>query len=53
MFESVHADGDGRHEEADTVRVSLPGGTRFSLSACLDRFSDDPTYALPWSTDGG
>ena len=42
-------DGEGTFSPDDSsIRVSLPSGTRVSIDAELDRFSNDPSYAFPW-----
>ena len=54
-FESVETDGEihtgdeAASAGSNTIRVDLPSGRRLSLSADLDRFVNDPTYALPWA----
>ncbi len=47
-FTGVEYDGEAREAGTDALRVSLPSGTRVSISAEMDRFVDDPTYAFPW-----
>ncbi|WP_227379362.1 hypothetical protein [Haladaptatus halobius] len=64
-FESVATDeddievgeGDGdastddnrRFDGSNAIRVHLPSGSRLSVTAALDRFVNDPSYALPWN----
>ncbi|WP_247004263.1 hypothetical protein [Halosolutus gelatinilyticus] len=52
-FASIEYGDDRARPESNAVRVSLPSGTRVSLSATLDRFVNDPTYALPWNEPDG
>jgi hypothetical protein len=42
-------DGNRRSDGANTIRVYLPSGSRLSVTAALDRFVNDPSYALPWN----
>jgi len=48
-FTTVRRDGEDLRLDADALTVSLPSGTRVSLSADLDRFVNDPSYAFPWA----
>jgi len=52
QFTSLAHDGRPGDEpediDTDTLTVSLPSGTRVSLSAEMDRLANDPSYALPW-----
>ncbi|MFC4989431.1 hypothetical protein [Saliphagus infecundisoli] len=48
-FTTVRADGAERRAGGATLDVTLPAGTRMSLSAGLERFINDPSYALPWT----
>ncbi|AHG01662.1 hypothetical protein HALLA_04480 (plasmid) [Halostagnicola larsenii XH-48] len=48
-FTSLEHDGERGHPESNAIRVSLPSGTRVSLSAALERFVNDPAYEPPWS----
>ncbi|AEH38976.1 hypothetical protein [Halopiger xanaduensis] len=47
-FATVRTDGEEHRPESNAVRVDLPSGTRISLTADLERFVNDPTYAFPW-----
>ncbi|RKD89196.1 hypothetical protein [Halopiger aswanensis] len=47
-FAGVQTDGEEDRPESNTIWVSLPSGTRISLTADLERFVNDPTYAFPW-----
>ena len=46
-FASVETD-EERSVEANAIRVDLPGGSRLSMTADLDRFVNDPSYSVPW-----
>ncbi|ADB63553.1 hypothetical protein Htur_4781 (plasmid) [Haloterrigena turkmenica DSM 5511] len=48
-FTAVEYDGERGQPESNAIRVSLPSGSRLSLSADLDRFANDPSYAFPWN----
>ncbi len=48
-FATVRYDDESAHVDSNAVRVSIPSGTRLSLSAEVNRFANDPTYALPWN----
>jgi hypothetical protein len=46
--------GDRTVDVADpVVTVTLPSGTKATVEATMDRFVNDPTYALPWSEARG
>jgi hypothetical protein len=50
-FTAVESDtGDGPEDvDANAVRTTLQSGTRVTLSAEMDRFANDPSYAFPWA----
>ena len=48
-FSAVRYDGEAAAPESSTVRVALPGGSRVSVAAEMDRFVNDPSYDLPWA----
>jgi len=50
-FATVRRDGEREAQRVDdaTISVSLPSGTTLSLSAEMDRFVGDPSYAFPWA----
>ncbi|WP_435366125.1 hypothetical protein [Haloarchaeobius sp. DYHT-AS-18] len=48
-FTKIRYDGEETRPGANGVTVSVPSGARITLSADLDRFVNDPTYALPWT----
>ncbi|WP_408960267.1 hypothetical protein [Natrinema sp. 74] len=48
-FTSLECDTGRGRPESKAIRVSLPSGSRMSLSATLDRFANDPTYDPPWT----
>jgi hypothetical protein len=35
--------------DGPVLTVTLPSGTRASVTATMERFVNDPTYTLPWS----
>ena len=47
-FTTVRAGGESTEAGTNALRVTVESGARVSLSADLDRFVDDPTYAFPW-----
>lgn len=47
-FTAVRWNGNSVRPESNAIAVSLPSGTRLSLTADLDRFTNDPTYDFPW-----
>ncbi|MEY7848388.1 hypothetical protein AB7C87_04200 [Natrarchaeobius sp. A-rgal3] len=48
-FATVEYDGERRTAGTNALSISLPAGSRLSLSAALERYVNDPTYDLPWS----
>ena len=48
-FETIRYDGVVEQPTANALRVSLPSGSRLSIDADLGRFTNDPSYELPWA----
>ncbi|QRV17993.1 hypothetical protein JMJ58_23720 (plasmid) [Haloterrigena salifodinae] len=48
-FAALEYGGERGRPESNAIRVSLPSGSRVSLSAALDRFVNDPSYEFPWN----
>jgi len=49
---ATDADAERAPVEGAYVRVTLPPGTRTTVSLWLDRFARDPAYAFPWERVG-
>ena len=50
-FAALRYGGEEATPESNVVSASLPGGSRVEVSADVDRFVNDPTYALPWDRE--
>ncbi|WP_435361756.1 hypothetical protein [Haloarchaeobius sp. DFWS5] len=48
VFEEIRYENETEQPATNAISVSLPSGTRVSLEATLDRYVNDPSYAVPW-----